>query len=68
MLFGRVSIKMILAHPKKNSSLFSYQKQHKKLSTKPSFCYGHSSPLTWSWGSGVILDEGMVSDLLSGVL
>ncbi len=27
--------------------------------------------LSWSWeskGSGVILDEGMVSDLLSGVL
>ncbi len=25
MLFGRVSIKILLAHPKTNSSIFSYQ-------------------------------------------
>ncbi len=33
--------------------------------------WGEMKAPTWSWeseGSGVILDEGMVSDLLSGVL
>ncbi len=106
-----VSRKIILAHPKTNSSIFSYQTwlelqmglasmvrwNEKKLifSNKHSrWVTEHTTkPLQWpflwpepcrkwvgvnwreapsrSWeskGSGVILDEGMVSDLLSGVL
>ncbi len=33
-----------------NNQNTNLKKQHKNesLSTKPSFCYGHSSPLTWS--------------------
>ncbi len=57
------------------------QTQNSKTTQK--WVTGHSSPLTWTlqkmsewteeekmwiWRSGVILDEGMVSDLVSGVL
>ncbi len=91
MFFRRVSRKIILAHPKTNSSIFSCQTRLElqmglasmaRWNKKNSFLAANTQngfgehrdkkypmcTMKYTAVFGVILDEGMVSDLVSGVL